>query len=106
MFWSFFCLLVSHGPLLNSSLLDLTCSNPNYQSNHDTQLESRTLHDQSADLIVIIQGSNPCNGQDSAQLIRILLEEEVPTELKVLLTLSGTLTSLLNTPLRSCPRLP
>jgi hypothetical protein len=27
MFWSFSCLLVSHGPLLNSSLLDLTCSN-------------------------------------------------------------------------------
>ncbi len=35
-----------------------------------------------------------------------LLEEEVPTELKVLLTLSGTLTSLLNTPLRSRPWLP
>ena len=35
-----------------------------------------------------------------------VLEEEVPTELKVLLTLSGTLTSLLNTPLRSRPRLP
>jgi hypothetical protein len=34
------------------------------------------------------------------------LEEEVPTELKVLLTLSGTLRSLLNTPLRSRPRLP
>jgi hypothetical protein len=36
----------------------------------------------------------------------LMLEEEVPNELKVLLTLSGTLTSLLNTPLRSCPRLP
>jgi hypothetical protein len=33
----------------------------------------------------------------------VLLEEEVPTELKVLLALSGTLTSLLNTPLRSHP---
>ncbi len=37
---------------------------------------------------------------------RYMLEGEVPTELKVLLTLSGTLTSLLNTPLRSRPRLP
>ncbi len=35
-----------------------------------------------------------------------MLEEEVPTELKVLLTLSGTLTSLLNTPLRSRLQLP
>ena len=34
---------------------------------------------------------------------RDMLEEEVPTELNVLLTLSGTLTSLLNTPLRSRP---
>ncbi len=40
------------------------------------------------------------------KMANVVLEEKVPTELKVLLTLSGTLTSLLNTPLRSRPRLP
>jgi hypothetical protein len=43
-------------------------------------------------------------GFDSGGVLsKALMEEEVPTELKVLLTLTGTLTSLLNTPLKIPP---
>jgi hypothetical protein len=56
-------------------------------------------------LLIIIPSGRKCDCLDRVSLVPVvpiqafLLEEEVPTELKVLLTLTGTLTSFWSTPL-------